>query len=261
MTTAENSVQGSRGLIARVTTTVSDAVGNAYGVLKRKAPTTEQVRSGISDQTTRVSHAYDQAKGAVGLRDYRKMAQMFKEWLPTLAKADGPVKKAEANAALGWLTDLPEDETESFVRGLYSCCSSFNFDLEWLIDPKTNEIVDEQLKQIMGEIVLLYCLAGWKADQMQDGIKVFVNLQKWLAKPFAKQYEEFNKQLFTKLVVEGLATAPPLELFLAPEEEREAYSMQAIKDLIGEENQRFYEILKTQVAVTAAEPAAEADSA
>jgi hypothetical protein len=93
---------------------------------------------------------------------------------------------------------------------------------------------------------------------MGDGIKVFVNLQKWLANPFAKGYEEFNQGLFTKLVAEGLVSAPPLELFLAPEEEREAYSMQAVRDLIAEENLRFYEILRSQVEVTAAEPVAEA---
>ena len=59
MTTGENAVQESRSLVARVTTTVGDAVGDAYYTLKRKAPTTEQVKTGISDQTTRVSHAYE----------------------------------------------------------------------------------------------------------------------------------------------------------------------------------------------------------
>ena len=90
---------------------------------------------------------------------------------------------------------------------------------------------------------------------MQPGIKVFVNLQKWLADPFAKQYDEFNRQLFTKLTAEELIPAPSLELFLAPEKEREEYSVQAIKDLIAEDNQRFYQILKAQVEVTTAEPA------
>ena len=153
--------------------------------------------------------------------------------------------------------DLAEDDLVSFVRRLYALCSSFDFDLVWLLDPETNKIIDEPSRQTMGEIVLLCCSAGWKADQVQDSIKVFVNLQKWLARPFAKQYEEFNQQLFTKLLAEGLVAAPPLELFLAPEEEREAYSMKAIRDLIAQENLRFYEILRSQVEVTAAEPVAE----
>ena len=35
--------------------------------------------------------------------------------------------------------------------------------------------------------------------------------------------------------------------------------MQAVRDLIAEKNLRFYEILRSQVEVSAAEPAAEAD--
>jgi hypothetical protein len=258
MTTAEITVQESPGFGSRVTRTV----GDAYDSLKDKTPTTEQVKSGISDQTARASDAYVQVKGKMGIRDYQNMTQLFREWLPTMSSG-GIAKKLriESKAAISWLTDLPEEKLEAFVRNLDTYCSSFNFALEWLIDPETNKIVDEQLKQTMGEIVLFSCLATWKADQIQDGIKVFVNVQNWLERPFAGQYEEFNHQLFAKLIAEELVPAPPLELFLAPKKDREAYSVQAIQDLIAENNQSFYTVLRSQIDVTAAKSAAETDEA
>jgi hypothetical protein len=243
MMTSENENQESPGLMSRVT------------------KTTEQVKSGISDQTTRVNDAYGQVRGSLMPRDYQKITQMFREWLPTLA-GEGLAKKlrTEVAATISWLTDLPEEELESFVRRLYANCYSFNFYVEWLVDPETNKIIDEPLRKTMGEIVLLYCLATWRADQIQEGMKIFVSLQKWLENPFAGQYEEFNHQLFARLVVEKLTPEPPVELFLAAEEERATYAVQAIQDLIAENNERFYQILRSQIDVTAAQSAAQTDT-
>jgi hypothetical protein len=243
MMTSENEDQESPGLMSRVT------------------KTTEQVKSGISDQTTRVNDAYGQVRGSLMPRDYQKITQMFREWLPTLA-GEGLAKKlrTEVAATISWLTDLPEEELESFVRRLYANCYSFNFYVEWLVDPETNKIIDEPLRKTMGEIVLLYCLATWRADQIQDGMKIFVSLQKWLENPFAGQYEEFNHQLFARLVIEKLTPEPPVELFLAAEEERATYAVQAIQDLIAENNERFYQILRSQIDVTAAQSAAQTDT-
>jgi hypothetical protein len=262
MTTAENSAQESRSIWSRVTGAVGDAydsltttAGDAYDGVKSRTPTTEQIRSGISDQTTKVGDAYGQAKSTVGLRDYAPIAQTLKEWLPELAKDGGLAKRlpAENRAAVSWLDELSEEDMDSFVRSLYAFCSSFNFDLDWLSDPETKNIIDEQLAKTIGEVIRLYGLAHWKAEEMQGGIKVFENLQKWLDRPFARRYREFNQQLFTKLVAEELVAAPPIELFLAPESERETYTRDAISDLIARDNQRFYTILKTQVELAAAE--------
>ena len=253
MTTADNSIQRdeSRRLWSRLRTTVADAFDDA----KDMVPSREQVRGTVSDQTTRVSDAYGQAKSTVGLRDYAAMAQMLRDWLPELAKDSGLAKRlpGENRAAVSWLSELPEDELVSFTRDLYAFCSSIDFDLAWLSKPETRNIIDEQLMQTVGEIVRLYGLARWKAAEMQKGIKVFVNLQQWLERPFASKYAEFNQQLFTKLVAEKLVAAPPIELFMAPEDERKAYTVQEIKELIARDNQRFYEILKAQVELAATE--------
>jgi hypothetical protein len=227
--------------------------GRVYDGVKGRTPTADQVKSGISDQTARAGDAYRQAKSTVGLRDYGDLAQTLKEWLPDLVKDGGLSRRmaAENRTAVGRLGDLSEDDLDSFVRGLYAYCSSLNIDLEPFTAPATKNIVDDQLKKTVGEIVRLHAIAQWKADEVQDSIEVLVNLQKWLERPFAGRYREFNRQLFTVLLAEELVAAPPIELFLAPEEEREDYTRDAIGDLIASDNQRFYLILKTQVETVA----------
>jgi hypothetical protein len=110
MITAETTVQKSPGLISRMKKSVGDTVDN----LKRKGSTAGEGKSGT---TARVNDAYVQAKGKIGLRDYQKMAQMLVEWLPTLVNEPLAKKlKTEIKATTSWVTDLPEEELESFVR-------------------------------------------------------------------------------------------------------------------------------------------------
>jgi hypothetical protein len=96
----------------------------------------------------------------------------------------------------------------------------------------------------MGKILHIYCLAFWKSKQIQSDVELLVKLQSWMDKPDDKKNAEFNRMLFTKLVAEGLIPAPPIELFLATDEERRDYSVEAIKEFIKNDTQRFYEVLK-----------------
>ena len=123
-----------------------------------------------------------------------------------------------------------------------------NLDLKWLLDPEMAKYVEAGLKQTMGEILHIYCLAYWKSKQIQSDVKVLVKLQKWMDKPDDKENAEFNRQVFTKLVVEDLIPSPPIELFLATDEERRDYSVEAVKEFIKDDTQRFYELLKMPAA-------------
>ena len=94
MATAENAIQEvqdvqpqePQNFFSRMSIRVNEAIDN----LK-----TEEFKSGISDQTKKVSDAYGQVKGRIGLREDPKMAQALKEWLSTLATDDGLGEKLQ----------------------------------------------------------------------------------------------------------------------------------------------------------------------
>jgi hypothetical protein len=202
----------------------------------------EQVKDGIGEQTARAGDAYYQFLG----RDYAQLAQLFKEWVPSREKDKLIAKElaAETEAFVAWLADATEEQQKEFVHGLYSFFASLNLDIRWMLDPEMVQYLESGLKQSMDKILHIYCLAFWKSKQIQSDVELLVKLQNWMEKPDDKKNAEFNRMLFTKLVAEGLIPAPPIELFLATDEERRDYSVEAIKEFIKSDTQRFYEVLK-----------------
>jgi len=247
MTIAAESANESRNIFKRMGSTVSDA----FSGVKDRTPDVEQVRDGIGDQTARAEDAYYQFRG----RDYAQLAQLFKEWAPSREKDKLIAKElaVETEAFLAWLADTSEADQKQFVRGLYSFFASMNLDLKWMLDPEMVQYIESGLKQTMGKILHIYCLAYWKSKQIQSDVEILVKLQKWMDKPDGKESADFNRQVFTKLVAENLIPSPPIELFLASDEERRDYSVEAIKKFIKDDTQRFYELLK----MPAAEPVSE----
>jgi hypothetical protein len=238
MTIAADSGNESRNIFKRMRSKVS----NAYDSVKNRTPDVEQVKDGIGDQTARAEDAYYQFRG----RDYAQLAQLFKEWAPSREKDKLVAKELneETGAFLAWLADSSEGDQKEFVRGLYSFFASLKLDLKWMLDPERVQYMESGLKETMGKILHIYCLAYWKSKRIQSDVEVLVKLQKWMDKPDAKENAEFNRQVLTKLVNEDLIPSPPIELFLATEEDRREYSVKAIKEFIKDDTQRFYELLK-----------------
>ena len=113
------------------------------------------------------------------------MAQLFKEWAPSREKDKLVAKELaeETEAFLAWLADTSEADQKEFVRGLYSFFASMNLDLKWMLDPEMVQYIESGLKQTMGKILHIYCLAYWKSKQIQGDVEVLVKLQKWMDKP------------------------------------------------------------------------------
>ena len=242
MTIAADSGNESRNVFKRMRSKVSDA----FADVKNRTPDVEQVKDGIGDQTARAEDAYYQFRG----RDYAQLAQLFKEWAPSREKDKLVAKELneETGAFLAWLADSSEADQKEFVRGLYSFFASLKLDLKWMLDPEMAQYMESGLKETMGKILHIYCLAYWKSKQIQSDVEVLVKLQNWMDKPDSKENAEFNRQVYTKLVNEDLIPSPPIELFLATEEDRRDYSVEAIKAFIKDDTQRFYELLKLPAA-------------
>jgi len=242
MTTA-NINDKSPNVFQKFTAKVGDSVNN----LKEKTPDRSQVKESLTDQSVKMGDAYDQWRG----RNYKELVQLLKEWAPDLEGNKIVAKELSQDTAsfVAWLEDASDDDLRELIRQLYAFSQAQNLDLRWLMDPEMSKFAEKKLLQTMTEIVQLYCLTYWRSKAIQDEMDMLSRLQSWLADPTAKENADFNKELFNRLSAEGDIPQPPLELFLASEEERQAYTVKAIQEFIENDTETFYERLRTAPVV------------
>jgi hypothetical protein len=176
----------------------------------------------------------------------KALPQQFREWATGASLGErkqlyNSLPEA-AQAFTAWLDGLSAEETEAFSRRVSSFCSGLNLELAWLVDLQLDD--EPELKQAVEEAVVLYCLARWKATQVQGDVKAFVTFQAWQDDPSRREHRELTQKLFSRLVEKGLIAAPPAEFFLASEEERQAHVVQAIRQVAEEDRQAVNTILK-----------------
>lgn len=204
-------------------------------------------KRGISQITTGVTRVYKGWREKIRARKRRKeLPQRFREWAAGASLTEreqlyhGLPEAAQAFTA--WLAGLSAKETKVFSQRLSSFCSGLNFELSWLADLQLDN--DPELKQAVEEAVVLYCLAHWKATQVQGDLKAFATFLAWQDDPSRGKNRELSQKLFAKLVEKERISAPPPELILASEEERQAHVVQAIRQVAEEDRQAFSTILK-----------------
>ena len=256
MTLTTKPVDESQGFISKLTS----GVGKAW----QKAPSTDQVKNQVSSQTARVGQTYGQIKKAIGLEDYKKQAELLKDWAPTLAK-NGKIAKTfaeQTQACIDWLAGASPEDAEKFTRELASFCSSLNFQLLWLIDADTAKTVTPAMQRTMTDVVHLYSLSRWEASLVQEDICDYLSLREWLSNPTADKYRTLNQRLFAALVEAKLVDAPSLDLFMASEADRQAHFAQSSQQVLEQDVQRFHDIFGQQQAALAeeAQKAAEAEA-
>ncbi|MGB0388997.1 MAG: hypothetical protein ACPGWR_29595 [Ardenticatenaceae bacterium] len=78
-----------------------------------------------------------------------------------------------AESFKGWLERLDTQEAQQLSTQVTAFASDLNFDLAWLTERQLEN--QPQLKQALEEVVGLYCLAYFKATQVQDDLKGVVS--------------------------------------------------------------------------------------
>jgi hypothetical protein len=183
-------------------------------------------------------------------RKRQESPQQFKKWVASAALAERKtLYKDLPKSAQGfttWLDGLATPETRLLCHQAADFCADFDLELAWLLDGQLDEVAE--LKQAVEEIVALYGLAHWKATQAQGNIKTFATYRAWQEDPFEEQHRELNQKLFAKLVEKKLVPAPSPELFMTPEQEREAYVVQTIRQVAEDQREAFNAILEEIVA-------------
>lgn len=196
------------------------------------------------EATNKAGQMYQGLRGRFKFRnDTRELAKQFKQWVSQAA----PAKRVELynnlpSSAEGfaiWLSGLSTKELEQFTQKVARFCASLNFDLAWLTDAKVSH--EPELKQAVEDSVLLYSLAAWRANNVQQDVTAFLAYQEWLANP--KRHKRFGQALHQALIQRGLVTIPA-ELYLAPESERLAQATTAIRQVADENAAAFRAVLR-----------------
>ncbi len=198
------------------------------------APKPDQVQADVEKNLRlagqQASKMYQGVSGKLKLRrDKTELAKKFKEWMASTSLHqtqlyDGLPAAAEGFAS--WLATLSPQETEAFCDKVAHFTASLGFDLAWLVNDKLNG--QPELKQAIQEAVALYSIAAWRANTVQIQVRAFLAFQQWLAKP--NQNRGLGQQLYSQLVKQGLVMTTP-DLYLAPEKERQAEAIRAIKQV------------------------------
>ncbi|MBI4788807.1 MAG: hypothetical protein HY782_17380 [Chloroflexi bacterium] len=197
--------------------------------------------------TAKAGQMYKGMRGRFKFRsDTRELAKQFKQWvadaaLPKRAALSNSLP-AQTESFAAWLGGLADEELEQFTAKVAQYCATVNFDLAWLNDPQVNR--EPELKQAVEDAVLMYSLGAWRADSVQQDVRVFMAYRAWRADP--QRHKEFGQQLHQVLIERGLATVPS-ELYLAPEKERLANATSAICE-VADENPAAFHLALRQLA-------------
>jgi hypothetical protein len=186
--------------------------------------------------------------GRFPLRRRPELAGQFKEWLSQaeLDRRTAIYKTLPADAAdfTTWLQGLGDKDLGDFAQELAEFCHGQGFDLAWLADAQ----VPVDMKRVVEEAVGLYCLAAWKSR----GLSPYAAYRAWQSDPGNEKHLGFAQRLYSRLVVEGLATARS-DLLYAPEKERYAFIVQSMQ-AVATQDPKTFAILLRDAATVAPEP-------
>jgi hypothetical protein len=184
--------------------------------------------------------------------DIRQLAKQFKQWVSDAALPKREefysALPASADGFAVWLGALSEQDLQAFTLKVAQFCDAMDFDLAWLNDPQV--IRDPEMKKSIEDIVLLYSLSAWHANNVQQDVKAFLAYKDWDANP--KQNKAFGQRLHQVLFQQGMVTIPT-ELYLASEQQRMDQAIAAIS-LAAQENPVAFHAALRQATAKPVEP-------
>ncbi len=154
-------------------------------------------------------------------------------------------------ALKNWLMTFSPEEAEAFTKQLNTFCATVNIELIWLIDEQLDK--NSELKKTAKKVVVSYCQACFQAAQAQSDFQAWGAYQRMIENPSSKAHRALSKKLFVELVKQDMAPTIPPNLFLAAEEEQQAYIMEAIQQAAEADRVKVHTIFKQIIELTQAE--------
>ncbi len=132
-------------------------------------------------------------------------------------------------------------DTKAFGQTLADFCEAINFDPTWIAARQLEH--NPALNQAVEETLLLFSLAYWNSQRLQDNISLFNDWLAWQEKPGNKKTKTLSGEFYGHLVDQELTPAPPPDLFLVAEEERQRYIERVIFQAAEEYGDVFFAAL------------------
>lgn len=172
-------------------------------------------------------------------------AQQFSAWSKQ-AFADQPLLQS-------WLDALPETALSALLVELERFCYNLGIDLQWLMaqplpaPPAKAPTKNDTLIKKLNGIVLLFLQACYQAISTRDQLAAIKTYQTFVQNPYDKANYAFLQSLFAQLVEEKLTPGISAELFMAPESDRQIYTVQVIRQTAEKNPDRFNEVLEKTI--------------
>ena len=172
-------------------------------------------------------------------------AQQFSAWSKQ-AFADQPLLQS-------WLDALPETALSALLVELERFCYNLGIDLQWLMaqplpaQPANAPTKNDTLIKKLNGIVLLFLQACYQAISTRDQLAAIKTYQTFVQNPYDKTNYAFLQSLFAQLVEEKLTPGISAELFMAPESDRQIYTVQVIRQTAEKNPDRFNEVLEKTI--------------
>lgn len=170
------------------------------------------------------------AKASVLTKKKKGQGALLKQWiqnedLPQIAGLS-PAQIALLEELKGWIMAKSDPEADLFTSELMTFCEKNHVDLFWLLEDKGTA----DMYTTLTGLVLYYGIA----EKEREWAIPSSTLRAWEDAPNAKSNRNFGNKLYVKLVNKGMIKVPA-EILLAPDKERLAHQVSAIKDLIAED--------------------------
>jgi hypothetical protein len=164
--------------------------------------------------------------------DLSVLSAPFQAWVASTDKIDSELQT--------WVSTLSDEALKSLTKQLAMHCQSLGMELDWLLGKQLH--ISPSLQESMPELIVAYLTSRHKAAQVQDEAQVFKSYQEFDKKP--ENHREFARQLYTKLVEDGLVTMSASDLLQEDRQKRQEYMVSTIRQTANSDPVAFNHALK-----------------
>ena len=186
------------------------------------------------EEKGRIAVLWDRLRGISRL----PLAQRFQKWSE---------KEIDEEDLKAWVLSLSSKPLKALVVQLGTYTASKNVNLEWVINGKYD--TDPELKRLTDEIVVFYCASAWRSAEVQADLQLLTVYNSFTANPFHSKYEQFRRQLYSRLIETGLVASPTLsEVVEADEDTQQDKAVKAIRAAADTDRRAFNHVLRATLA-------------
>ncbi|MCX6068579.1 MAG: hypothetical protein NT121_23005 [Chloroflexi bacterium] len=165
---------------------------------------------------------FEQVRRAwIGRQQNENLGIQLKAWVMIDLAAGQQVE--ELDDFRNWIASLSFAEADSLAQELSVFCWKQGFNILWLLEDNVNS----EMQAAFLTMVIHYSLAVRERTKSRPTAA----LGAWQTAPLSRENREFGNLLYIQLVEAGLINIPA-KLLLAPEKQRLAHQVSAIKNLL-----------------------------